>query len=102
MLTTTKGIVLRSVKYSESSLISTIFTEKFGVQSYLAWGVRKNKTNSASILQTSALITIENSHHPRQNLQHFRNIQRAPPQNSLHKNILKNSLFIFASEVLLR
>jgi len=102
MLTTTKGIVLRSVKYSESSLISTIFTEKFGVQSYLARGVRKNKTNSASLLQTSALITIETSHHPHKNLQHFRNIQRALPQNSLHENILKNSIAIFASEVLLR
>ena len=42
----TKGIVLRTVKYGDTSLVVTIFTELFGVQTYLVNGVRssKNKT----------------------------------------------------------
>ena len=36
----TRGIVLRSVKYGETSLVVTIFTEIFGLQSYIVNGVR--------------------------------------------------------------
>ncbi len=36
----TKGIVLRTVKYGETSMIITMFTELFGLQSYLVNGVR--------------------------------------------------------------
>ncbi len=35
----TKGIVLRTVKYGETSVIVTIFTELFGIQSYIVNGV---------------------------------------------------------------
>ncbi|MFM2327595.1 MAG: repair protein RecO, partial [Bacteroidota bacterium] len=31
----TKGIVLRSIKYGETSLVVTLFTELFGVQTYM-------------------------------------------------------------------
>ena len=40
MLQKTKGMVLRNVKYGETSLIVTIFTEMLGIQSYLVNGVR--------------------------------------------------------------
>ena len=36
----TKGIVLRAVKYGETSMVVSIFTELFGLQSYLVNGVR--------------------------------------------------------------
>ena len=38
----TKGIVLRTVKYGETSVIVTILTELFGLQSYLINGVRSS------------------------------------------------------------
>ena len=40
----TTGIVLRTVKYGETSVISTVYTALFGVQSYIVKGVR-NKQN---------------------------------------------------------
>ena len=40
MLHKTKGIVLRAVKYGETSLVVTVFTELFGLQSYMVNGVR--------------------------------------------------------------
>ena len=43
----TKGIVLRSVKYGETSIIVTIFTELFGVQSYLVNGIRTSSKKAA-------------------------------------------------------
>ena len=41
MLVTTKGIVLHSLKYSETSIIVRIYTEARGLQSYLFKGIRK-------------------------------------------------------------
>jgi DNA repair protein RecO (recombination protein O) len=43
----TKGIVIRTVKYGETSLIATVFTSLFGVQTYLINGVRKKQQNRA-------------------------------------------------------
>lgn len=39
----TKGIVLRTVKYGETSLVVSIYTEMFGLQQYMVNGVRTNK-----------------------------------------------------------
>ena len=53
----TKGIVLRTVKYGETSVIVTIFTELFGVQSYLVNGVRtstKKGVGKANLFQPAA------------------------------------------------
>ncbi|MEO6932134.1 MAG: recombination protein O N-terminal domain-containing protein, partial [Chitinophagaceae bacterium] len=40
MILSTKGIVLRSVKYGETSLVSSIYTLSHGLQSYMINGVR--------------------------------------------------------------
>ena len=56
-LRNTRGIIFRSVKYSESSLILDIYTLDFGLKSYIISGVRKSKTkNSASLLQLLNII----------------------------------------------
>ena len=57
----TKGIVLRTVKYGETSVIVTIFTELFGIQSYLVNGVRtstKKGSGKASLFQPSAILEL--------------------------------------------
>lgn len=59
MLLTTKGIVIRTTKYAESSLILEIFTLDKGVRSYIISGVRgpKSKTKSTP-LQLMSLVEI--------------------------------------------
>ena len=57
----TKGIVLRVVKYGETSLVVTIFTELFGVQSYIVSGVRtstKKGTGKANLFQPTAILDL--------------------------------------------
>jgi DNA repair protein RecO (recombination protein O) len=57
----TRGIVLRTVKYGETSIIVTIFTELFGVQSYLVNGVRtstKKGSGKASMFQPAAILEL--------------------------------------------
>ena len=43
----TKGIVLRTIKYGETSVVVTIFTELFGIQTYMVNGVRTTEKSSA-------------------------------------------------------
>jgi DNA repair protein RecO (recombination protein O) len=43
MLYKTRGIVFNHIKYSETSLIVTIYTERYGRQAYIVNGVRGKK-----------------------------------------------------------
>ena len=50
MLRKTRGIVLHVTDYAETSLVVKIYTEDFGLQSYLINGVRKQKAKFKSNL----------------------------------------------------
>lgn len=102
MLQTTRGIILRSVKYGETSLVVTVFTEHHGVQAYLAQGVRKSKKNSTGLLQPSLLLELETDYKPNKNLQRLRSFHPAFIYQSIQENVVKNSIAIFCAEVLLR
>lgn len=55
----TQGIVFRSFKYRETSLIVDIFTKDLGLRSYLINGVRSSKSkNAASILQAMTFLDL--------------------------------------------
>ena len=47
MTESTNGICLHHYKYSESSVIVKIFTEKFGLKSYIIKGVRSKKSKNS-------------------------------------------------------
>ena len=73
----TKGIVLRTVKYGETSVIVTIFTELFGIQSYLVNGVRtstKKGTGKAMLFQPSAILDMIVYHNELKQLQRIKDI----------------------------
>jgi DNA repair protein RecO (recombination protein O) len=104
MLQATRGIVLRSVKYGETSLISTIFTEQYGVRSYLVKGVRTNKTRNsrAGLLQPATLLDLSVYFRSQKNLQHLREFHPAHVYRSLQEEVVKNSIALFSVELLLR
>ena len=55
-----KGIVLRSFKYGETSLILDILTENFGLKSFIIQSVRKAKSRtSPSSVQLMAAVDID-------------------------------------------
>lgn len=104
MLQTTRGIVLRSVKYGDSSLICTVFTEVYGVQAYMVQGVRSTKAarNRAGLLQPASLTDIVVYHQPQKNLQRLREFSPAYLYTTVHEEVVKNSIALFSVEVLLR
>lgn len=55
----TEGIVLKSKKYSETSLILDIYTETLGMKSYIISGIRKSKSKMAGgIYQLMQIVDI--------------------------------------------
>lgn len=104
MLGHTKGIVLRSIKYGETSLICNIFTEVFGMQSYLIKGVRstRSKTHKAALLQPASALDLIVYNNPNKSLQLIKEMQPAFIYTSLQEDVVKNSIALYSVEVLLR
>ena len=104
MLHKTDGIVLRSVKYGETSLVTTIFTSVFGVQTYMVQGVRSSKQsqNRAGSFQPGTLLDLVVYRQPNKNLQRIREFQAACIYNGMQEDVVKNSVVLFSVEVLLR
>ena len=103
MLQKTRGIVLRSVKYGETSLISTVFTEHFGIESYIIKGVRTQKRagNKAGFLQPSTLLDIIVFHQSQKSLQHLREFNPAILYGTIQQDVIKNAIALFSVEVFL-
>ncbi|WP_430971613.1 DNA repair protein RecO [Sunxiuqinia rutila] len=103
MLEKTRGIYLHHINYSESSIIARIYTEKFGIQSYLIQGVRKRKAKfSKSLFQPLFLLDMEVYHRPGRDLQRLKDVRMSMPFESLPFEMTKSSQAIFLSEVLLK
>lgn len=104
MLQATRGIVLRSVKYGETSLICSIFTEQYGIQSYLVKGVRTSRAsgNRAGLLQPATLLDLSVYYRSQKNLQHIREFHPFHIYLSLQEEVIKNSVALFSVELLLR
>ena len=99
----TKGIVLRSVKYGETSLIVTLFTELFGVQSYLVNGVRvstKKGPGKANLFQHAAILDLIVYHNDLKNLQRIKEFRWATIYQHLFFDVIKNSVALFMVELL--
>lgn len=99
MLIKTRGIVLRAVKYSETSLIIDIFTETNGLRSYIISGVRASKSKvAAGLLQVMSLVDIVAYDKP-DKLNRITEIHAAHVYTDLPFDIRRSSVGIFMAEV---
>jgi len=101
MLAKTRGIVLRSTDYSESSVVVQIFTEKFGLQSYLVNGARKPKAKiGIMLLQPLFLLDMVVYYTERNTLQRIAEARQQPHFQSIPYDIHKNAALLFLNEML--
>ena len=99
----TKGIVLRTVKYGETSIIVTMFTELFGVQSYLVNGVRtsgKKGTGKASLFQPAAILDLVVYHNELKHLNRIKEFKWSFIYQHIFSNVPKNAVALFMVELL--
>jgi DNA repair protein RecO (recombination protein O) len=103
MVFNTKGIVLRTVKYGETSVIVAIYTELFGIQSYLVNGVRtatKKGPAKANLFQPAAILDLEVYHNELKNLQRLKDFKWSYLYRHVFSDVLKHSVAVFMIELL--
>ena len=103
MIHKSKGIVIRSVKYGETSLVVSIYTELFGLQQYLVNGVRTTKKNSgisANQLQVGNILDMIVYQNEKNTLQRIKECKQAVHFQSLFVDVKKNSIMLFMIEIL--
>ncbi len=98
----TRGIVLRSIKYGETSLVVTIFTEMFGVQTYMVNGVRTAKRSSAKAnhFQPTAILDLVVYHSENKPMQRIKEFSWGVLYTRLLSDVIKNSIASFMAELI--
>jgi DNA repair protein RecO (recombination protein O) len=101
MVIKTRGIILRSVKYSETSLILDVYTEAKGIRSYIVSGVRTPKSKvSAGLLQVMSLVELVcYDSDDAQKLNRTKEIKAAHTYTSLIFDVKKAAIGQFIAEV---
>lgn len=103
MIHATKGIVLRTVKYGDTSIITTVYTELFGIQNYIVKGVRQSSKTSAgkaSFFQPSAILDMEVYHNELKQLQFIKEYQWSYLYEKVLFDVVKNTVAMFVIELL--
>jgi len=101
MLHKTRGIVLKASNYSESSIVVQIFTEKFGLQSYLVSGAKKPKAKiRQNMFQQLQLLEMVVYHKSNGSLQRISEVKAQPVLVSIPYDLVKTSIALFINEVL--
>lgn len=102
MQVTTKGIVLTSIKYGDTSLIVRIFTESDGLKSYLLRGIlasKKGKVKKA-LFQPLTQLELVATHRNKGSLESVKEAKLHYHYHDLHTNIVKNAMALFLAEML--
>jgi len=103
MIRKTRGIVLHTTKYGESSLVVHCYTEQAGRQTFMVKGVRKSrKHNRSNLFQPLFILDFEVYHKDSREIQLVKEVTRAVSLNSLPFDITKSTQAIFMAEVLYR
>lgn len=103
MVLSTKGIVLRSVKYGETSLVSSIYTLSHGLQSYMINGVRtytKKGPGKASLFQSASILDLVVYQNDLKNLQRLRDYKWGYLYQHVFSDVKKNTVALFMVELL--
>jgi DNA repair protein RecO (recombination protein O) len=102
MLTVCRGIVLNHINFSESSVIAKIYTENYGLQSYILKGIRKSKSKTKlSLLEHLSLVEIVAYH--KENTSGIRTIKEIKSIyhfQSIPYDIGKSAIALFINEIL--
>lgn len=101
MLHKTRAIVLHYIKYGESSLIVTCYTEQFGRISCMVNGTRNKKSKTpATLFQPLYLLEIDMYYKPGKEIQRLKDACCPQHYTSIPFNTTKSTIALFLAEVL--
>ncbi|MEY4875915.1 MAG: repair protein RecO [Bacteroidota bacterium] len=101
MLHKTLGIVLKTIPFRESSVVATIYTEKFGRQSYLINSIRTSKGGGkAALLQPLTVLDLVVYKHEQKKLERISEMKPAFHFQQITFDVVKNTMAFFIAELL--
>jgi DNA repair protein RecO (recombination protein O) len=101
MLHKTRGISLHLVKYSETSIIAKVYTELFGLQSYLVRGIRRQHSKiRPGLFQPLTLLDMTVYHKEKRGIQSLKEVHNLHPYITLTTDIRKSSIALFVNELI--
>ena len=101
MIHHTNGIVLRTIKYGETSVVVNIFTSLFGIQSYLINGVRaEGRFSKAHFFQPTSMLEMQVYHNELKNLQRIKEFRWSYIYKNLWQDVIKNGVALYMTELL--
>ena len=101
MLVKTKGIILRSIKYGESSLILDMYTQDYGLNSYIVSGIRNKKSKvKVGTLQLMSIVEIVAYHKKARGIFRIKEVNIANLYQRIPFDIKRSSVGIFMIEII--
>lgn len=103
MICTTRGIVLRTFKHTDSSVIAKVYTDQFGLQSLLIKiGKTAKSKNKANLLQPLSCLELSIYFKEKNSLQSVREFGNHYVFTSIPFDTLKSSIALFMAEMIYR
>ncbi len=100
MIIKTRGIVLKTTQYSETSLICKILTEERGLKSYIISGVRKKKgKTSAGLLQVMSILDLVVYDSNKSTLHRIKELSNHYIYHQVPYDLVKGSIGLFIIEI---
>jgi DNA repair protein RecO len=98
----TQGIVLQNIRYGDSSLITKVFTENFGLQSFMIKGAfNRTSKNRAAFFQNMNIINfVMTSKSENQSLGFLKDVEIAYSYQSIPFEMSKSAITIYMCELL--
>jgi DNA repair protein RecO (recombination protein O) len=100
MLYNTRGIIFHRFKYSESNIIARVYTERFGLRSFIVRNQRKSSFKSINCLYSLALADMVIYHKERSSLHSIKEIKVDSNPVIYNQDIAKQTQSLFLAEVL--
>lgn len=98
----TKGIVLKTIFYGESSIIVNAYTELFGIQKYIVKGVRKStktSNNKITYFQPGSILEMEVYKNDLKQLQFIKEYKWHYRFEDIYFNVIKNAIVTYYVEL---
>ena len=96
-----KAIVLSSIPYSESSIICKLYTEEFGLKSYIVRSAKKkNSPTPTSHFQPLNIIEFEAYNSVKSKLETIKTSSLILENQNLNFSIVKNAITFFVAEII--
>ncbi len=102
MIEKTKAIVIYTIKYGDTSLITTCYTQNYGIKSYILRGILKAKKAKikAAYFQPLMQLNLSANHNNKGNLNSIMDLEVSRFYNSIYIDIKKQTIALFLAEII--